>query len=370
MGWINKIKNLFSKNRGFSVDINNEEIDLDLITNHLVELMEEDQRLNKKVQQRSNAITDLKGLEKLSDEEEEQFSRAINSVRNAKVEKELVKKELNKIQLEKVPDEFYHNFEDTLNELKKADEKQRLAKSDMNYLEGEKGYLDYQKEKYEKLLRVMRYMGVTISILIGVAILVLAVLYTTFSESLIIPVVVLFAITLFSIVWIYIWKRNITYELKMNVKKQEKAMELLNKAKIKYARHTNYLNYAYNKYHVDNLNKLIRLWEDFKLFKSTNVQYLELRKYETSVLTNIETIFLKYNIIEDEYLLNECDKIINKQERIVFIKSLEDSVKESNKRLKQNKNEQSKYWQIIYRLKNRDLAMADKIDKIIEEKLM
>lgn len=344
----------------------NEEVDIELIAQRLNQLTAKEERLREGLKRKQNAVKDLESLKDMDEDDSGQFSRAIHSMGNAKVEKEMVKSELNAIHLERVPESFYGDFQSELKDLKKADDKQRLCKSDMHHLEGEKGYLEYQKEKYEKLLKIVRYIGVTMSLIIGIAILGLAVLYTTKGGEMIIPVVVLFAITLFTLVWVYIWKRHINHTLQMNAKKQERATELLNKVKLRYARHTNLLSFAYKKYNVHSVKELSNLWEDFNQFKHTNAQYQELRSYETSVMNTLDHVFEKYNIMEDDFLLENGHQIMDKQGRKAFMNDLAKEIKEDKQLLKNSKKELDNYWKVIYELKSKDQDLAVKIHNLIE----
>lgn len=365
MRWIKSLfkrkKSEFTHDASSNQEINIYEIDKSL-QSRIQELEEEKNLLHRK----SNVIKDLRSMSKMSEDENNQLARALNSVGQAKVQKDYIKEELHKINIEQVPEAFYGDFDKVLHDLQRTEEKQSLSKSDMHHLEGEKGYLDYEKEKYDKLLKAVRYIGFGMCLLIGVAIFAFTLLYTYISKNLMIPIIILFSLTLFSVIWVYLWKRHINYTLSMNSKKQEKAIQLLNKAKLRYARHTNYLEFAYKKYGVNNISELTNLWQRYQVFKDTNSQYREVRHYESGVMATMENIFTTYNVVEEDYVFDHPEHMLTQKTRKAFGKELAEDVKKHEKRIKELEKEVHNYWQVIYGLREREPSLKKEIDALIE----
>lgn len=337
----------------------------------LKELIAEERELENRVHTYKNSIDDLTTISNLPEEDYHQLKSAMRSIGNAQDEKKALQHKIKSLQVQHIPEDFYSpDFYKKLEDIRKSDERQRLAKSDMNYLEGEKGFLDYEKEKNEKILKILRSMGLGIAVFVGATSLVFSVLYTLYEINLAVPVVVLFVLALFSICWVHMWKRHLYYQLRMNVKKQERATLLLNKAKLKYVRHTKFLNYTYKKYGVESMQKLVKKWEDYSQFKKTNAQYMEMSKYEGETLTVLDKIISRYNILEDAYLLEQSGRLVTREDCLEAIKDLKQDTKKTEKALADIQRQLRNTWQVVNHLKTTDEKLSEQISQMISDEVV
>jgi hypothetical protein len=84
--------------------------------------------------------------------------------------------------------------------------------------------------------------------------------------------------------------------MRLNVKKQSRAVELINKKTVLYAHYTNFLNYEYKKYRVRNASMLKDNLKDYTLYKHLTNRLESIRSILSQTETEIETFFSERNL--------------------------------------------------------------------------
>ena len=148
-----------------------------------------------------------------------------------------------------------------------AEEHQRLYKQDLTYLEGERSELTYERERLQTGLSFIQKFAVGMCIAFGLSTMLLVLMYAVNGVNIFYPMVVMVFLVVAISALMYAFRRRILYELELNVKKQARAVELINKKTVLYAHYTNFLQYEYKKFKVRNAEMLKDNLNDYSLYK-------------------------------------------------------------------------------------------------------
>lgn len=159
-------------------------------------------------------------------------------------------------------------------QLKELEDMDMMIRRDMTHLEGEKNAQRYIQEMERHRQRQLKKFLTTFGTLSVLSVLTLAAVGVLTENNLIFPVLlILFIIAAVAAVSMVAHRRS-SYEFKMAEKREQRAIELLNKVKIKYVNNTSTLEYLYEKYHVNSLRELEYLYDQYRIMVE------EVRKYQ------------------------------------------------------------------------------------------
>ncbi len=226
----------------------------------------------------------------------------------------------------KLSDDRYRllsKYEDEIPDVmrKMVDMEARLAaiNRDMQYLEGEKNSQDIYVEDAEDRQYQLRTISITVVIL---AIITSGLIFWfsymyRFSAS--VPLMLLLFVVTIIFVTIFMKYRAEEYEIKLAHVKKAKAINLLNKVKLKYVNAASTLDYIYGKYEIRSLRELEHLWE----------QYVELReesrRFRQSIgdmkvyFDDMERILLEINV-KDPYIWTSQTRALLDEREMVEVK--------------------------------------------------
>jgi len=158
-------------------------------------------------------------------------------------------------------------YEDTiLEEIHKMEEQEnylQVINSDIRHLESEKASLDFELQEVMERDELGKKMLKTAGIFIIVFLAFLFILQETAKKNVQLPFVFTIAFGIIVIAYFYFSNRKNQYDLKLAELKMNRAIQLLNKVKIKYVNCTNLLDYLYEKFHVNNAQELHYHWQEY-----------------------------------------------------------------------------------------------------------
>lgn len=163
---------------------------------------------------------------------------------------------------------------DILGRLKDLEDMDMKIKRDMKHLEAEKNSQEYLQESIENRqsrLRMFLIIFGTVTILLVLTLTVVGILT---KNSLIIPVLLILLIVAAVAAGSVVIYKRLSYEFKMSELRENRAINLMNKVKIKYVNNTATLDYLYDKYHVKSLRELEYLYGQYLIMVD------EVRKYQ------------------------------------------------------------------------------------------
>lgn len=159
-------------------------------------------------------------------------------------------------------------------QLKELEDMDMVIRRDMTNLEGEKNAQEYIQESIEQRQHSLKNFIIifgTISVLVVLTLVVIGIMT---KNNLVIPVLLILLIIAGMAAFSVIIYRKLSYEFKMAEKRENRAISLMNKVKIKYVNNTSTLEYLYAKYHVNSLRELEYLHDQYLIMVD------EVRKYQ------------------------------------------------------------------------------------------
>jgi len=158
-------------------------------------------------------------------------------------------------------------YEDTiLEEIRKMEEQEnylQVINSDIRHLESEKASLDFELQEVMERDELGKKMLKVAGIFIIVFLAFLFVIQEMAKKNVQLPFVFTIAFGIIVIAYFYFSNRKNQYDLKVAELKMNRAIQLLNKVKIKYVNCTNLLDYLYEKFHVNNAQELHYHWQEY-----------------------------------------------------------------------------------------------------------
>ena len=158
-------------------------------------------------------------------------------------------------------------YEDTiLEEIHKMEEQEnylQIINSDIRHLESEKASLDFELREVIERDDLCKKMLKVAGVFIAVFLVFLFIVQETTEKNVQLPFVFTIAFGILVIAYFYFSNRKNQYEIKVAELKMNRAIQLLNKVRIKYVNCTNLLDYLYEKFHVHNAQELQYHWQEY-----------------------------------------------------------------------------------------------------------
>jgi hypothetical protein len=160
-----------------------------------------------------------------------------------------------------------------LNELEDMDMK---IKRDLKHLEAEKNSQEYLQDSIDDRQLKLRNFILCFGLVAVLAVLTLAVVGIVTENSLILPILLILLVVVGAAATSIVLYKRLSYEFKLSEMKENRAINLMNKVKIKYVNNTSTLEYLYAKYNIKSLRELEYLYDQYLIMVD------EVRKYQKS----------------------------------------------------------------------------------------
>lgn len=272
------------------------------IFQELQDIKRKNERLTKYLKRIQRQQQDLKKYKSLTKEDYEKVTKLLGQYKNIIEQRKLMEGRLIRnnpalriiqIHEKEVPE--------LIQEIRKTENNQHLAQRDMLYLEDEKNYLYNYRESLITGYRVLKIVTVALIAILGVAGTIILTMVQTLRENTFIISSIISIITLFFVFAILTFKRRIEYELEKNEAMQQKAVKLLNRTKMRYFHHTNYLNFQYNKFKITNADQLQGQYNRYLKNKNNEVYYKNMNKQLDEVENSVFDILYETGMERDVF---------------------------------------------------------------------
>lgn len=161
-------------------------------------------------------------------------------------------------------------------QLKELEDMDMKIKRDLKHLENEKNAQEKLQDAIEHKQGKLRMFIIVFGTLSVLSVITLALIAWLSETSLIIPILVILLIVAAMAALCMVTYHNLTYEYKMSELRENRAINLTNKVKIKFINNTSTLDYLYGKYNIKSLRELEYLYEQYLLMVD------EVRKFQKS----------------------------------------------------------------------------------------
>ena len=332
------------------------------LSKHDLKAMKKEEFRNKKIREICDKITSAQAQIQLSIEEFDLTKDRLDDVEKIRNSNEERKKKIlhidsklkqlseEKLKYEKSQDSLEidtshylmleRNENIMINEIRKLDgyEREYLdIRSDLHKLEGERGNLNYERQKLLTKKSLLKYY-VRLLIIVSIMLFVMfgALAYTGRLNSYV-PVLITVAAIAFNTIYVINAIRNNINMLEANRQKENKLIALFNKVKIKYVNSVKVIEYVYRKFDIKNGKQLKVLWERYLKEKDRKFRFDQITE-----LTDIqnETLDLELEKLElgDKKLWRKNIIVFESEPHLKLVEQkLEDKKNDIKKSIETNK---------------------------------
>lgn len=323
--------------------------------------------LDKKRKECDVILSDLKCYDNLSEEETKTLKSLINKFVQLNNERKAIRYQLGDFdssinKLETLEEEAH----DALYQIEDAENSKRLLNRDIELIKDEKERTALDRERLQFAYDILYKFSFAVSIVLGIAIIVLTLISVSLNESFFLPLSILCITLVFTIVLIYAFRRKIIFELKLNEKKYSKLVSLLNKKTVVYSYYVNFLNYTYNKYNVKSSRTLKTNLNDFNNYKHIISRYDNLGRLVYSVQEQLENFLADKEISISNGSLESFAKSINIDNQISYFKEVSNRKSKIEDRIREIEDEHQQLWEKLVALNIEDNSKEKVIEKIIK----
>ena len=254
-----------------------------------------------------------------------------------------------------------------LNQIKEAEEKQRIFRQDLAYLEGEKEELADERGRLESGLVFVHKATIGLVMMLSAVTIILIFLLVFRGTNVFFALAVIVFMVIVLVGLLYAFRRRIVFELAVNLKKQKRAVEFINKKVVLYAHYTNFLSYEYRKYRVSNSKMLKDNMQEYELYKHITNRLDTVRNlyYQTE---NEISEFLKENkISEKNFDLKRYTAVAELDNKLDYSSELYSEKSALESRLKLMDEEQERIWDELVEIEREDESPERLIEKIMRD---
>ena len=192
---------------------------------------------------------------------------------------------------------YEKDVESSLKTLKEQEQYRELINRDVRNLEGEKGAIAYEREEAQRQLKFFKNLSIALVLIVCVILIGLMYLMQKSGVNLMIPLLVTGTLALALAAYIVTAVRKLRYTMAVTEAKTNKAIQLMNKVKIKLVACVGAIDYVYEKYGVNSSRELEYLWEQYYKAKVKREEYRKntelLERYNAAFVECLQRLGLK-----------------------------------------------------------------------------
>ncbi len=255
--------------------------------------------------------------------------------------------------------------EDALSPIAEAEKTQRILDQDISYLKTEKTELDEEREILLNGYSFINRLSLVVVVGFSLAAIVLGYLFIFDNARIFYPITVLILVMMVLVSVLFSLRKKIQHELKVNLKKQHRAVEMINKKSAVYAHYANYLGYEYSKYKVKNSHMLKSSISEYRSYKNVSARMDNIRNimYETERLIEV---FLREKNIAIRSTIEKFAENLNIDDKRRRYAELMDEKKAFESNLTELDSRHEAIWDALVSINEKDKSFECIIDKIIQ----
>lgn len=314
-------------------------------------------------------LSDIEIIEGLPDNQRKSINEAayniarLNKARNDFMKTEQKLSDSQFLQMQEMEDEIPA----AINRLKSNEEYLDTINKDLKYLAGEKTTWEIGKEEYQRELKQMKSLSVLLLVLFAMATVLLFVAQGVFEMDTQLAMVVVAFITVCIGAYVFLKYQDCVRGIKKCDINRNHAISLENRVKIKYVNMKNAVDYACEKYHVNNSYELnynyeqyIDMVRDRELFRRTSD---ELEYYNRELVRQLERI----KLYDTRVWINYANALVDKKDMVELKHDLLVRRQKLRTRMEYNVNAISELRSEILLHKNELGDRVEQINKILRK---
>lgn len=214
------------------------------------------------------------------------------------------------------------NLTEVFGQLKDLEDMDMKIKRDLKNLEAEKNSQEYLQDSIEERQAKIRMFLIgfgAVSVLLVVTLAVIGILADT---NLVIPILLILLVIAGMAALSVITYRNMSYEFKMSQMRENRAINLMNKVKIKYINNTSTLDYLYSKYNIKSLRELEYLYDQYLIMVDEVRQYQKTAGDLREFSDNLSKLLFAHGIKDPDIWTKQFLALIDNREMVEVKHSL------------------------------------------------
>ena len=258
------------------------------------------------------------------------------------------------------------NLNEIFAQLKELEDMDEKIKRDMKHLEAEKNSQEYLQDRIEEQQSRLRVFLMALGGTSALLVVTLAIIGVVMEVNLMLPVLLIILVVMCMAAFSVVTYRKLSYEYKMSEKKENKAISLMNKVKIKYVNNTSTLEYLYGKYNIKSLRELEYLYDQYTIMVE------EVRKFQKSsgdlrqFSEELAKILYSHGVKDPDIWIKQTPALIDPREMVEVKHSLNVRRQKLREQIAYNENLRLAGLKDIEELLKRDPDLRDQVRKELE----
>lgn len=200
--------------------------------------------------------------------------------------------------------------------LRDSEKYQVVIQQDIAHLEKEREILDEEQQEIISKQAFLKGIAIITSVVVVVLFLLFAVLSNYSKANFTLPFLLTVLMGMISALYIFLEARKNSSAIQIVQMKQNRQIMLMNKVVIKSVNNRNYLDYAYNKYMIENYEQLRIYWEEYVRMKDEARRYQSNSELLDFFHNELVHELKKYGIVDSEIWIYQPTAIVDNKEMV------------------------------------------------------
>lgn len=227
---------------------------------------------------------------------------------------------------------------DELKQMRENEDYRKLIKNDMRQLEAEKAALRYEYDSLPAKQRELKKITIVMAAIVLSLFVLFFALEQGLQQNMKLPFIMTVVMAAGIVTYVFYEAYHNRYERSALEKKLNRAIQLLNKVKIKYINNTSTLDYSYSKYNVKSSMELEYLMKEYSRAKEAERTYESNRDRFVHYRDKILDLLTFHEVQDAEIWLHQLTVLVNKEE----FAEMKDSLEARKQRLVDRMNDNAK----------------------------
>lgn len=294
-------------------------------------------------------LTDIQKIDRIAGEDRESLLELCKRIQRLLQERNQYKNRTFTI-TERQMRRFDRYQDDLIDEIKKMYQNEMYQKaidSDIRHLEAEKAYIRGNQREIIEWQDFLKKLARGISVLIGSLVILFIILYFNLDSNMTYPYIGTLALAAVAAAVIFTESNKNRYEIAVSDKKYNKAVELLNRTKIKYVNNISVLDYNREKFGVKNAADFENLWGEYCKTKEYERRFRDNTEQLSKSNDSLQRLLDSHGVNDTEVWLVQTYAILDDREMVEIRHDLNQRRQKLREQIKYNTDTKEDYEQHI-----------------------
>ena len=316
-------------------------------------------------------LTDIQKIDRIAGDDRKELTEICKNIINLTNERNNYKNRTLTISDAEVRrlEPYEENLVDEVKKMYEAEAYQRAIESDINNLGKEKKMLYGERKGIVEKQNALKAMAKVLTVLIISLMVLLAVIYYTFNVDMTFPYLGVILLAAISATVLFLESGKNRKDMIITERKINKAINLLNKVKIKYVNNINVLDYSCEKYGVKNALDFEKKWNEYCKMKEYERRFRENTDKLSFNNSCLMEILKKYNVEDRDIWVSHAIAINDNKEMVEIRHELNGRRQKLRERIEYNESIRSQKVEEINKLIEENPDMKKEILDIVKKNI-